>query len=931
MEEKQDKNRGKKYISESNKSNNEKLDYYSDIKNNNKKDVKSNKCLINSDILNDIPLEQLQEILLDINDDKDSQAIQNLLLDEEFSSTVEMKKENKLITDFHYVTFKNAYGENSCFVNVILHLLNYIPELEDFLISLYQIDESTRHGKDSNSNDEKNKFLVLLGKIMYQYENIINEENDEENKKKNNKTKKSQITVIKTLNMRKHLANISENKFALNTIADPVELFDFILDILNEKVGEDLHKSFYLELIDEFNCRSKNNCGITIKNKYDKDNFIYHIYVDEILKYIDKNNIKVKNYKNKLFELSNKLFLLENSKKCEKCKEEMEHNLVCMNNPEFLLINCVWKESNPIVDDVISLLFLISLKDELNSLFTCYNKLSRKKNSYYLFGFILYSFAMSHYIICMYNYDKKVFALLDDETIKEYNNLFELILDITVNILKINDKGFFYPVMLIFTQENLYDYKTIKLNILNDSDYSLLINKCNEAIYECQTQNTMNEEEKLNNYKEYIEKQKEIENKILDKKHKKANKSESNDNKKEKKKTENGINYNNEKEKEEKINNKKEEVNNIEKNNEDKKGKNKIYDEINNNNKNEVDTSNKKYEENNNDDKNKLKTGLDHKNKAKIGQILKDIKTVKGSNYKQGLYIDIDKFGNKKYNNRKLEEEKQEDRRHELEEEQEKKEERREGEEKQQENKEQEKQDKEKIIEKEDKNLLIDNNYKRKKNYMERKADENIEEKEKENNLVYRKRIGIAESSNYYYYNNMKNKESDNIHNKQTPDYDTDKDKSKEISTNIVNDESNKKRKKKLNQNNIIWNNKTKNGKENENDNDSVKSKEQTYNYKDNRAEISYMTPKREHFHYSIINKYKDNNNSGSNNKSSNEKNDNKNIYKSEKKENLYKSKFMDNKIFNNVKEKDEYNNNNDLKIVQENIRKKYYIRKNKE
>ena len=74
--------------------------------------------------------------------------------------------------------------------------------------------------------------------------------------KKNIKKKKNQITVIKTLNMRKYLANISENKFPLNTVADPVELFNFILDILNEKLGEDLHKSFYLELIDEFSCKS---------------------------------------------------------------------------------------------------------------------------------------------------------------------------------------------------------------------------------------------------------------------------------------------------------------------------------------------------------------------------------------------------------------------------------------------------------------------------------------------------------------------------------------------------------------------------------------------------------------------------------------------------------------------------------------------------
>ena len=558
MEEKQDKN-NKNHSTQKKENDNEKIDYYSDIKTNNKKDDNNKKQDIKKDYnkynlkeidLNNLSDLELEELLLngnlDLDDELLSQSLKNILLDKEFASTVVIKKENKLITNFHYVTFQNAYGENSCFVNVILHLLYYITELDEFLISLYQIDQSNKGEKDINTDDEKNKFLVLLGKILYQYENIINEEN-EENKPKNNTKKKNQITIVKTLNMRKYLANISENKFPLNTIADPVELFNFILDILNEKVGEDLHKSFYLELIDEFNCKSKNNCEITIKNRYDKDNFIYHIYMDEILKYIETKNIKVKNYKNKLFELSYKLYLSENSKKCEKCKEEMEHNLVCTNSPQFLLINCIWKESNPIVDDVISLFFLMSLKDELNNLFTCSNKRSRKKNPYYLLGFILYSFTMSHYIICVYNYNKRVFVILDDETVKEYNNLYELILDITVNILKTNDKGFFYPVMLIFTEEQIFDNKTIRFNTLNDSEYAILINKCNEAIYEYQTQNNISEEEKLTNYQDYVEKQKEIENKILNKKSRKTNNNDNNDNNKKegKEKEENEINDDN--------------------------------------------------------------------------------------------------------------------------------------------------------------------------------------------------------------------------------------------------------------------------------------------------------------------------------------------------------------------------------------------------
>ena len=503
---------------ENNDRENEVLDYYSDIRTNNenekneKNEEENKKHNTNNTkepvVIDEIDLNQIND------DDKLSQSLKNILLDKEFASPILIKKENKLFTDFHYVTFQNSYGENTCYVNVILHLLYYIPELEEYLISLYQIDLANE-GKDKNEIDNTNRFLVLLGKILYQYENIITEENDLGQKRiKKPNPKKKQVTVIKTLNMRKVLEIISYNKFPLNTIADPVELFTFILEILNNYLEEDLHKSFYLELTDEFTCKSQNNCQINVENKYDKDNFIYHIYIDEILKNIEQGNLKVKDYKSKLFEYSYNLFASQKTKKCEKCKEELTHNLICMNYPEFLLINCVWNQSNPIVDDVISFFFLLSLKDDLNNLFVCNRQKTRRKFPYYLLGFILYSFTLSHYIICVYNYDKKVFILLDDEIVKEYNNLYDLLIDITVNVLKVNGKAFFYPVMLIYTHENLFDNKIIKLNTLNDSEYQGIINKCNEAIYEYQLNNNMQEEEKLINLQEYIKKQKEIEDSI---------------------------------------------------------------------------------------------------------------------------------------------------------------------------------------------------------------------------------------------------------------------------------------------------------------------------------------------------------------------------------------------------------------------------------
>ena len=938
------------------KNENEKLDYYSDIRNNRVKEDKNNDNIPNNE--NNQKELYVEEVIpnsnIDIDTDELSQSLKNIFLDKQFASPVIIKKENKIISDFHYVTFKNGYGENSCYVNVILHLLYNIPELDEYLISLYEIDLSNKDGKDTDSNNDKeiNKFLVLLGKILYQYEGIINQENDIENKNKN--TPKKKVTVVKTLNMRKILANISSNKFPLNTIADPVELFTFILDILNEYLKEDLHKSFYLELIDEFFCNSKKKCEITIKNKYDKDNFIYHIYIDEILKYIDKRNIKVKDYKNKLFELSYKLFLSENIKICEKCKEEMEHNLVCMNNPQFLLINCVWKESNPIVDDVISLFFLMSLKDELNNLFFYYNntRSTRKKNSYYLLGFILYCFTLSHYIICIYNPSKNVFIIFDDEVAKEYNNVYDLILDITVNVLKINEKAFFYPVMLIYTQEQIYNYQVIRYNTLNDSQYLGIIKMCNEAIEEYQIQNNMKEEEKMSNYQDFIEAQKEIENNIKKRNKRIRNRENNNENINQKE-----IEINQE-EINQKKNKDKKEINETDNNEIGKKGYdrnkkdksdlnekqlnnkeiNELENEINNKrrrskNKSNINNQNNQSPENiqdNNNKKEDFKRGLNNRNQSKIGAILKDLKKVKGENINFEDLKDLERIHNRINENNR---EKIDDKKSNY------------------------------YSEKEGNNNNI---YNKRNNRIYRSQailynNENIEEKEKQENIdennkeVYKKRTNVRDYNlrNTAKYNKMPGlqdkKENDNItYNKKTL-YDNNKNEIN-LGDNINNENENKRRRgNNLYQStNIIWNNGNRGNKDNIiNENNNEENKIEEINKRINSIAInnnkekktSYYTPKKERFHSNFLRKSENINEDNENKRES--------VYnRTEKKTNETKS-FIGKKSYNpnlkinkdennnylNQKNKEDNNitkNENSSNYIETSIRKRYNLRNNK-
>ena len=48
------------------------------------------------------------------------------------------QKETKLLTDSQYVSFDNFIGDNSCYVNVIMHFLYLFPCVNDFLIKKYQ-------------------------------------------------------------------------------------------------------------------------------------------------------------------------------------------------------------------------------------------------------------------------------------------------------------------------------------------------------------------------------------------------------------------------------------------------------------------------------------------------------------------------------------------------------------------------------------------------------------------------------------------------------------------------------------------------------------------------------------------------------------------------------------------------------------------------
>ena len=437
--------------------------------------------------------------------------------DEDFLSNVVIDKNCRLFSKSKYIVFQNKYGENSCYINCLLHFLYNSKDICSYLRNLYISNKSNKENGNNNrnNNEEKNideitkdnntisnkeedkkkkiEFLTLLGKILYQYNMVLEKSSH-------------QIVKLNTFEFREYLNIFSKGKFPLNYVADPIDFLNFIFEILNEFIKEEMKNNFFLQLNEQFTCSPK--CNIYKSTKYDNDNFIYTIYIEEVINYLIKFNINEKNYNNKFFQFC-QLTNLQDSIKCSKCKNDMWKKLCCGTYPNYLIINCAWNQPKPEIDKVIKFFVLLSLKDDLKYLF----QTKTKKNShltYNLTHIILYSSNLSHYITILYNPRQKLFCLYDDSCIIEFYKLIEVIEAITINLLMNNENNYYYPVLLIYSKLENYDENTLKNNKLNEESYIYLINKCNLAIKHYRINYTLTEKEKYENYQRMVQKQKQI-------------------------------------------------------------------------------------------------------------------------------------------------------------------------------------------------------------------------------------------------------------------------------------------------------------------------------------------------------------------------------------------------------------------------------------
>ena len=422
-----------------------------------------------------------------INNDINKQNQQrDYLTDEEIKKTCSIKSNLK------YTLFQNKYRENACYINVILHFIYSCKNISDYLINLYRtrmniIKEALNKKLDVDQNDKEalkelekmkmEELMCYLGEIFYKYSKALKSKN--------------KVNILSTLEFRKKLSIISE-KFILNYVADPVEFLIFLLESLFEMIKEQINKIFYLNIRERYSCP---NCKEEKEIKYDKTTFVHQIYVEEIFNYLNKHKKVFDDYSEKLFLYSQMNYL--NSEILCKNEHQTEKRFICENYPNYLIINCVW-EQRPNIDQVLKLFTLLSLKNKLSDLFEVPSYEKNNTNLIYdLTHIILYSFGLCHYIIVTYNPDLNIFNLFDDSKVIESDNFPEIIEMITANLIAQNPLYYFYPVLLIYSNVEIYkDEKIINKNKFEKKFYNKLVERIRNSIQ--QYEKKLMEKKKMN-------------------------------------------------------------------------------------------------------------------------------------------------------------------------------------------------------------------------------------------------------------------------------------------------------------------------------------------------------------------------------------------------------------------------------------------------
>ena len=362
--------------------------------------------------------------------------------------------ENKTKRKYHeIIPMLNPSKANNCFINVIIQILYHTPKFKQKFLKM-EFPE--------NDNKKKNNPLYQLQRLLFQYNEGLYSE------------KKCMLEIK---NFRKAISHyFIDMSEGIN--GDPVEGLNNILNAIhlystNQKLNAPnpssyechnciSHEFFSLSVKDRIYC---SDCNRGKTNFYDKNYFIYEIFISEILEKI--LNLEKDKFKNELFSIAKKVNNIAEQKiKIEgcSCKNRIIKREVyqCYYYNPIFIINLTWERQFPNRTDICNIYYLIPLLDENGRIFTLED--NNLNVNYYLYGIILYY--NGHYTCAIYK--DNFWFFIDDSKFFKFDSYIKLISAL------INSS--YYPVMLF------YSYNDTNLQIKKDgfmaNNYESLYHKC---------------------------------------------------------------------------------------------------------------------------------------------------------------------------------------------------------------------------------------------------------------------------------------------------------------------------------------------------------------------------------------------------------------------------------------------------------------------
>ena len=391
--------------------------------------------------------------------------IDNIIYEDIDKEKEKEKEESKFNLNLNNILIPmlNNKKENNCFLNVLIQVLFNLESFRKYIINYFD-----------------NNFSNIKDEVVYEFCNLINLYDKEQIKYED--IQKTKIPILSVNFLRKKL-NLKFGNYFKGECGDPLESLEHIFNSIHEEFSQNysfknegvgdcpIHQYFYLDLIDNQICK---NCKIKTKRPYNKDCYMYQIFISEISKRINDKNLSFEKINTNLFQFikeHNRNYDISNIRingcKCPEINYIRKLNLSKVNN-SYVIINLTWSDSFPDLKDILNIFASLPLSDKNKHLFSIYDEKDSKL--LYIKSIILYG--IYHYICVIYLNKFKKWGIIDDKTIKFIDKYYDLVDYLLRNHLS--------PVGIIYSYDicDKIEDNEIQLNILTKEKYLQILKFC---------------------------------------------------------------------------------------------------------------------------------------------------------------------------------------------------------------------------------------------------------------------------------------------------------------------------------------------------------------------------------------------------------------------------------------------------------------------